>query len=94
MANRHLVEAGFEPSVDVRNWKDKGLDEAPTNKPMWQWQAEKRAEAIIEDYRPKHQSQYRNLQNLNPNQAMKEIIALALVSNTFKFAQKPFYFLF
>ena len=53
MANRHLVEAGFEPSVDVRNWKDKGLDEAPTNKPMWQWQAEKRAEAIIEDYRPK-----------------------------------------
>lgn len=48
MANRHLVEAGFEPSVDVRNWKDKGLDEKPSNKPMWQWQAEKRAEKLLE----------------------------------------------
>ena len=48
MANRHLVEAGFEPSVDVRNWKDKGLDEPPQNIPMWQWQAEKRAEKLLE----------------------------------------------
>ena len=29
LANRHLVEAGFEPSVDVRNWKDKGLINNP-----------------------------------------------------------------
>ena len=48
LANRHLVEAGFEPSVDVRNWKDKGLDEPPQNKPMWQWQAEKRADKLLE----------------------------------------------
>jgi hypothetical protein len=48
LANRHLVQAGFEPSIDVRNWKDKGLDEQPSNKPMWQWQAEKRASALIE----------------------------------------------
>jgi hypothetical protein len=48
LANRHLVQAGFEPSIDVRNWKDKGLDEQPSNKPMWQWQAEKRAAALIE----------------------------------------------
>ena len=25
MANRHLLEAGFKPSIDVRNWKDKGI---------------------------------------------------------------------
>lgn len=48
MANRYLVQAGFEPSIDVRNWKDKGLDEQPSTKPMWQWQAEKRAAALIE----------------------------------------------
>lgn len=52
MANRHLLEAGFEPSIDVRNWKDKGLDEKPSNKPMWQWQTEKRAEAIVDNYKP------------------------------------------
>ena len=52
MANRHLLEAGFEPSIDVRNWKDKGLDEKPKNKSMWQWQSEKRAEAILDTYKP------------------------------------------
>ena len=51
MANRHLLEAGFKPSIDVRNWKDKGLDEKPKNKSMWQWQSEKRAEAILDTYK-------------------------------------------
>jgi hypothetical protein len=51
MANRHLLEAGFEPSIDVRNWKEKGLDEKPKNKSMWQWQSEKRAEAILDTYK-------------------------------------------
>ena len=94
MANRHLVEAGFEPSVDVRNWKDKGLDEAPTNKPMWQWQAEKRAEAIIEDYRPKAPEPIPEPSKPKPQPSYERDNSLALVSNTFKFAQKPFYFLF
>lgn len=53
MANRHLLEAGFKPSIDVRNWKDKGLDEKPQNKPMWRWQAEKRAESLLEIVQPK-----------------------------------------
>ena len=56
MANRHLLEAGFEPSIDVRNWKDKGLDEKPQNKPMWRWQAEKRSEALIGYYQSKVES--------------------------------------
>ena len=48
MANRHLLEAGFKPSIDVRNWKDKGLDEPPTNKPMWQWQSENALRAFTD----------------------------------------------
>ena len=52
MANRHFTRSRLCQAL-MLELKDKGLDEAPTNKPMWQWQAEKRAEAIIDNYRPK-----------------------------------------
>ena len=42
---------------------------------MWQWQAEKRAEAIIEDYRPKAPEPIPEPSKPKPQiQAMKEII--------------------
>ena len=60
MANRHLLEAGFKPSIDVRNWKDKGLDEPPTNKPMWQWQSEKNAESLLQTFQIEAVPRYQN----------------------------------
>ncbi|MGD5558118.1 MobA/MobL family protein, partial [Xanthomonas citri pv. citri] len=60
MANRHLLEAGLKPSIDVRNWKDKGLDEKPKNKSMWQWQSEKRAEKLLQAFQIEVLPTYQN----------------------------------
>ena len=76
MANRHLLQAGFEPSIDVRNWKDKGLDEKPKNKPMWQWQSEKRAEKLLQAFQievlPTYQNEARPPKN-EPYEARNDV---------------------
>lgn len=36
LVNRHLLEHGFEPVVDMRNWKQRGLDSKPDNYTMKQ----------------------------------------------------------
>ena len=36
LVNRHLLENGFAPVVDMRNWKERGLDSKPDNYTMKQ----------------------------------------------------------
>jgi hypothetical protein len=36
LVNHHLLEHGFEPVVDMRNWKQRGLDSKPNNYTMKQ----------------------------------------------------------
>ncbi|OBX78204.1 MobA/MobL family protein [Faucicola atlantae] len=36
LVNRHLLEHGFAPVVDMRNWKERGLDSKPVNYTMKQ----------------------------------------------------------
>lgn len=36
LVNHHLLEHGFEPVVDMRNWKQRGLDSKPDNYTMKQ----------------------------------------------------------
>lgn len=36
LVNRHLLEYGFEPVVDMRNWKQRGLESKPENYTMKQ----------------------------------------------------------
>lgn len=36
LVNRHLLENGFAPVVDMRNWKERGLDSQPDNYTMKQ----------------------------------------------------------
>ena len=31
MINKHLVKHGYDPTVDMRNWVQRGLDEKPSN---------------------------------------------------------------
>ncbi len=40
--NAHLLKHGFEPDIDMRNWKERGLTEKPVNKSMVQIQIERR----------------------------------------------------
>lgn len=50
LLNRHLELNGFEPNIDMRNWEERGLSEAPKNKTMAETNLEKRLKKQMEQY--------------------------------------------
>lgn len=46
LANNHLMEAGFEPSIDMRNYKERGELEEPKYLPRALYQAKERLEQL------------------------------------------------
>ena len=49
LLNHHLAKNGFEPNIDMRNWRERGVDQ-PYNMSMIEWQNKQVLKELTQKY--------------------------------------------